>query len=990
MLSNGSRNSQPLGEMRIPSGGYRVLFLGEEYAGFSLSAGGDEIRLLDPKGEVLCQVTTPAMEADQVTVYQDGIYRISSQASPGFPNTEAGSHAFREGNTGKNLPLVISEVLTQNRCVLPDEQGRYSDVIELHNPYQAPVRLGGWYLSDSETQRHRFHMPDITVQSGEYLLIYCDGENYVGADGSIHANFGLSAGDVLCLTDANGDYSAVAISFPGENTSLAVTEQGAYAPCPASLGFPNTEEGQEAFAQSRMNSHGPLVISEVLLSGAGVPYAGSFRDVVEICNVSNQAVRTDGWYLCDGGDPYACPLPEKELQPGEYLVMECKGFGLSQGEQLRLIGPDHRHGTLIACDAQPGMSLALVDDAYIGALPSLGYGNHEEGQAAFAKPPEGLVLSEVMTDNRSYLMGSRGTTCDWVELYNGSKKTVQLSDYYLSDRPDALQAYRLPDMELAPGKYCVIFLAEQTKYLLKNYPVLPFALSAQADRLYLSDGVQVTDYLQIPPLPSDTAWGRSAGSTGRLAKPTPGKANRDVVVYADMPQAVTPQGAYNDVEYVDVILQGEGEIYYTTNCDDPNTRDKRYTGPIRLTKTTVIRAVCVEEGKRPSQSLDLTYLINENDTLAVVSLVTAPKNLFSASTGIYSVNFKEDWEREASISLFETDGSGFTSRCGIKMYGAASRWQPKKSMAVFFRNVYGAPQLQYPLFGEEGVDTYESFVLRAGGQDFYRTKFRDELITSMAAEYTDVAVQKYRPAALYLNGKYWGLYFIREKINEHFVAANYNVSPESAILTERNGNSSKEYRQLVTYATTHNLARQEYYDEICTMMDVPQYIDYIIAQIYIGNSDNSNVRFFTYEGGKWTWILYDTDLGMINARYNSVFEHLNPAGTAASDYISTALLNALLKNPDFKDQFLRRMAWQLNTVWTEENVVAHMNAMVEEIGPDIQKELDRWDGTRSQWEGYLRRMEKFAKVRNKYLVGYVKEYFELSNAKLRQYGFVLE
>ena len=314
--------------------------------------------------------------------------------------------------------------------------------------------------------------------------------------------------------------------------------------------------------------------------------------------------------------------------------------------------------------------------------------------------------------------------------------------------------------------------------------------------------------------------------------------------------------------------------------------------------------------------------------------------------------------------------------------------QSKKSLSVLFRGSYGASLLDYRLFGDEGLDTYESFILRAGGQDFPRANMRDEMITSLAAAYTDIAVQKYRPVVLYLNGEYWGLYYIREKISEHYVAGNYNTPAESVLLTERNGNHCDEYVALVQYATTHDISKQEHYEYISERMDIDEYIDYIIAQIYIGNSDNSNVRFFTYNGGKWTWILYDTDLGMYTASYNSVAEHLNPAGTAAGDYISTALINSLLENDTFKDKFLQRMAWQLNTIWTEENLHNQIDAFIAKIEPDMQKNCDRWEEiSYDSWMKYIQYLRNFVNRRHALLLDYIQDYFRLSKAEMRQYGF---
>lgn len=265
---------------------------------------------------------------------------------------------------------------------------------------------------------------------------------------------------------------------------------------------------------------------------------------------------------------------------------------------------------------------------------------------------------------------------------------------------------------------------------------------------------------------------------------------------------------------------------------------------------------------------------------------------------------------------------------------------------------------------------------------------RDEMLTSLVAEHTDVAVQKFRPAVLYLNGKYWGIYFIREKINEHYVAANYNADADSVIIAEGNGTSCKQYQALVQYATSHKLSNQENYEHICTLMDVEEYMDYIIAEICMGNYDNDNIKFFTYDGGKWTWLLYDTDLSLNSTGFNTVEAHLNPNGTGASDWVSTSLINALLKNDTFKDQFLTRMAWQINTIWSKETLNAKIDEMVLMLEPDMARECQRWDIINyNTWQRYISRLRTVSNTRADNLTSFVKNYFKLSTDEMRRYGF---
>ena len=265
---------------------------------------------------------------------------------------------------------------------------------------------------------------------------------------------------------------------------------------------------------------------------------------------------------------------------------------------------------------------------------------------------------------------------------------------------------------------------------------------------------------------------------------------------------------------------------------------------------------------------------------------------------------------------------------------------------------------------------------------------RDEVFTSLAAQYTDLAVQDYRPAVLYLNGKYWGVYYIREKLSEHYVAGHYSVDAASVTMAEQNGRDCPAYEALVDYADSHNMRKQEHYDYVCSLMDVEQYMDYILTQICIGNTDNGNVRFFTYPGGKWRWIFFDADLSMQSARYDSVSAHLNPEGTAATDYISTELINALLDNPSFRDAFLTRAAWQLNTIWTAENISAAVEEIADAISQDMQKDCARGqEQTYEQWQREVAYLQELAARRPAYVAEFLQSYFNLSSAQMRSYGF---
>lgn len=1014
-LTDGKTLSQPFGDITLAAGEYRVIFLSDELTGFGISAaGGNTIQLLDPRDTIMAQVTTTAMESDQVMLLQNGSYRLSYEASPGFPNDEAGVKAFREGFLLEDPQLIISEILLNNESSLPDENGAYCDVLELYNSGTKALYLGNYYLADNAANRYRYRLPDIYLEAGSYLLIYCDGGNYTAESGQIHANFALSHGEEVYLTQSGtGGYVTVTAQSLEADRSQNYVEDGTYESNAVSLGYANDDTGREDFAQSRIAENCALVINEILLSSSRVPYQGKFQDVVEILNTSSETVSTNGWYLSDGGDPYEYALPETELAPGQYLVIICNdqitGFSLSDGEALRLTTPEYTHAPLAYCaKSLEGKSVSRqVKDGIVSYTfldPTPGYENTADNHIKFLRESltPGLTISEMMSANNSYIKGAYSTTCDWIELYNSSNETISLSDYCLTDDRDQLYKYPLPDATLKPGEYIVILLSDKDKNLASGYNVLPFNLSAEGEQIYLCKNGYVMDYVFLPEMAVDMSYGRPNGEItyAVLEKPTPNKTNAGIAQISADPIADLPQGSYDDVEYLDISFSGPGNIYYTTDCTEPTIHSTLYTGPIRITKTTVFRVLQVEEGKRKSNVIDLTYLVNENDTLGTICIVTDPDNLWDYYNGIYvmgpgastvspymGANFWKDWEKEATVSLFEADGGGFYSPCGLKIFGGYSRANAKKSLVCFFRSQYGASDLDYPLFGEEGIDSYEAFVLRAGGQDAFVSRMRDELITSIASKYVGLAVQKYKPVVVYLNGSYYGLHYIREKISTHYIAGNFGCDAEDAILCEQAGITSSSYVSLINYVKKHDLSQQEHYDYVCSQIDVDNYIDYLCTQIWIGNTDLGNVKFFKITGGKWTWILYDTDMSFSNSNTQTVNTLLQPMDNSTFDLRCRRLASKLIKNETFRDKFLKRLAWHINEVWTEENINAQIDILEGAISEDMKKDCERWNRSYSYWQERVDFLRSFSSLRTPKVVQQIKDFFDLTDQQLQDYGF---
>lgn len=1011
------------------SGQYLVIFINGTDVPFSLkSDGGEIVYFLSPDGAECTSIKTVETDSDMVLSLQSGNYVTTIDASPGYPNTLEGRSAYMLGLTDGSSTLIISELLTENKSVLPDSNGNYSDIIEITNIASFAVSTSGWYVSDSTTNPHRYALPNKILQPGEFMIVFADGSSRY-EDDEIHASFGLSEDETAVLSGPDGRYTTVDVALCEDNISLCRTVDGAgnifYTQMNPSLGFMNTEDGMVAFANSKIDHNTALVISELMLSFDETAYCDKLCDVIELTNTSSDTISTAGWYLSDDlSNPYKYALPDIKLNSGEIEIIIADSenyvdnliihanFSLSKSETLYLIAPEKKQGQPISVvSAGRGKSWQYTKDGdegvYVSAMPSLGFSNNDAGRVEYANSvrPKGIEISEVVSVNKKYIVGPYGAYHDFIELHNNSNSGISLSGMYLSDDAENLKFAALPDVNVPAGGYIVFILSSDGINTPRGYTVLPFSLASQGESVYLSKDGKVTDCIVIPPLSGNNSYGRANdfASFSYLASATPKEANSSAVAEkAPKPTSSVNQGVYNNVNPLSVELKGKGTIRYTLDCTEPNPTSAIYNGAIKISSTTVVRARCYDDGYIPGEVLDLLYVVNEGIELDIVSVITNPDNLWDYNTGIYAdgpraeaefphvgANYWQTWEKKATVSFFEKGGKGFSEPCGIRIFGAYSRALSMKSFCCFFRAQYGASQLNYKLFENSDLSTYEAFVLRNTGQDFKRARMRDAMMTSLVGEKTTVAVQNYRPVVVYLNNEFWGVYYIREKINENYIAGNYDVSENSVTLTRANGVTSDEYQELIRYVKSHDLTVEENYQYVLSKIDKENYIDFLCAQIYVANTDNGNVRFFKSNqmDGKWRWIMFDVDWGFSDYFYKAVFEHLNPEGTGSLNRFSTALINALLKNNSFKEEFLRRMAWQMQNIWTEDNVKARINEMKALIEHDIVKDHQKWELTMGGWEKHINIITTFQQKRPAQIYKQIKSYFSLSDQQMADYGY---
>lgn len=466
---------------------------------------------------------------------------------------------------------------------------------------------------------------------------------------------------------------------------------------------------------------------------------------------------------------------------------------------------------------------------------------------------------------------------------------------------------------------------------------------------------------------------------------------------------VTEGGFYN--EAVSIVLKSPGaKIYYTLDGSTPNSKSPLYKAPIKIEETTIVRAVA-RKGKQLSKIIGHTYFINEPySNFPTISIGVTPHILFDPENGLYvkgpnaqdstwkleGANFWSRKEIKINTEFFEADRENeFNSVTGLRLFGGMSRLFPQKSMTIVARDRYGKKRIRHKIF-EGGLKKFKFLVLRNSGSDWGKSHFRDALMTSLLDKW-DIETQDYRPAHLYLNGKYWGIYNIREKVNRYFIAGHHDEVDKDSIdliehrLTLKRG-SSRHYRKMIQFLEKNSMADPANYAYLQSQMDVDNFLQYQIAQIYFNNQDaGGNIKFWRpqEEGGKWRWILYDTDWGFglhdtKAYKFNSLNFHTATDGPSwPNPPWSTLILRKLLENPDFRQKFASRFADHLNDTFASERVEAKINEIYDVLIPEMDRHLDRWNLKEKHWKAHVNTMRTFARERPDYVRMHLMEMFDL-------------
>lgn len=432
-------------------------------------------------------------------------------------------------------------------------------------------------------------------------------------------------------------------------------------------------------------------------------------------------------------------------------------------------------------------------------------------------PLKPLCINELSVSSLATQVGGSTIYEDYIELYNPNNNTISLDGLYLSDTSDYTLA-PLPDVTIGPGAHLCIYAAGQDGSVPEGQLSVPFSLSE-------NETVSLT----------------------RLEENTAGTASSVLL----------------DTVYIPDSMK-IGAVY-------ARTEDSGYLPPDSpVDKAVVLRAVAFDAAGNSSNITTATYFIDFDqkdgyENAAVLSLVTDPDNLFSSETGIYVRGALYDdameagliynglpWtylteytnyylegaeaERPVYIQFFNASREETLAQdCGIRIRGNESRHFPQKSFSLYARSRYGSSSFS-PVFFDTGI-SYPNLILNSGRQ-------LKKIFFFSLVEDRDTAIQQYTPCQVFLNGEYWGMYYLMEKYSSEYLAGHYDVAPDNTLLVKdtryvENGSPQDiaRYKELRTFLAEQNLADPDVYQELLTKMDMQSFIDWMCTNIYIANTD---------------------------------------------------------------------------------------------------------------------------------------------------------
>lgn len=765
-------------------------------------------------------------------------------------------------------------------------------------------------------------------------------------------------------------------------------------------------------------SNGEIIITEIMpLNKTTILDSDlEYSDYIEIYNKSDKEVNLKDYFLSDAEtSSKKWTFPEIIIKSHEYLVVFASGkdkcdltkrechtnFKLGKkGETISLLNSE---GSIIDKvkyqELDKDISWSLIDKSF---TKTLGTPYKENELIEIDEDKTSIIINEVTITNP-----------ESIELYNTQDKDIDLSGYSIMDKSGA--KYEFDKIVLKAHNYLVLYASDK-KEIKDNKIYLGFKINNSREILYLYKKNKLIDTFDVGKLKNGISIGRNEKLERVIYKKiTIGSKNSNEYYkgYSSTPTFSVNGGYVEKNSKVSIKASDGSDIYYTLDGSTPTTSSKKYTEEIVINNNTIVRAISYKEGYIESDIESRSFIVGRKHNLPVVAISTNNNNIYGTS-GIftmgpnakssypyYGANFWKDVEVPISFEFYEDGKLGLNFNAGMKVFGAWSRGEAQKSVAIYLRKQYGLQEITYPFF-DNNVNTFTKFILRSGGQDFGNLKLKDAFLQQTLVGQMDIDIQDYRPVVVYFNGKYHGIYNIREKTDTTYVERHLGLTEDEFDFIEKNSGvkagTITEYNKLLDYVKKTDMTKDGVYEYLDSQIDLQELANYWVVETYFDQFDPINIKFYKPKNGKWRWILFDLDQSFFSWSYTSIKWKLpfEPYAHGNNYYLNTTLMNRIIKNPKFRELYIKTWAEHLKTTFEPNRMIKILDKMVLEIKDEMPYHIKRWynESIRTsmytlddmnEWNSNISYFKRQLKERQKIALNTIKGGLGLTDAEYKKY-----
>lgn len=613
--------------------------------------------------------------------------------------------------------------------------------------------------------------------------------------------------------------------------------------------------------------------------------------------------------------------------------------------------------------------------------------------AASVASAQVVVVNEVCASNWNHHADNFGEFEDYIELYNTSGTPFDLSGWFISDSQNNNLKYQFPGGTTVPANGYLMVYCSGRNTVAGGMVHTNFKLNqTQEERAVLSDpaGNIVDNFKYEFRTKTNHSWGRTsdgAATWSLFTTPTPNGPNvNPSPYYTDRPTFNLAPGFYPGPISLELTAQAGTQIRYTLDGSTPTAASTLYAGPIAINNTTVVRAIAIpgDPTVPPSFVETNTYFIGVTHTVRVLSL--SGDQLLTLLNGTQI-------EPEGVLEFFGEDGS-FKGETGgnFNKHGNDSWAYPQRGLDYVGRDAFGLNDgLYFKVFRTKNRDYFQRLIIKAGASDNYPFEgggahIRDPFVQALSHESElHLDERTYEPCVVYANGQYWGVYDVREKVDDKDFTAHYYDQEENDLYFLKTwggtwaeyggGNATNDWNQLRNYIMTNNMGDAAAFAYVNDNLNWKSLIDYFCLNSYIVCRDwlNWNTAWWRGlnplgDGRRWRYVLWDMDASFghyVNftgvpqtgpdADPCQVEDLPNPGGQGHTDILEK-LIN---ENEMVSNYYTNRYIDLGNTVFSCDNMISFLDSLVALIEPEMPGQVARWGGSVAGWQANVQAIRDF-------------------------------